>query len=86
MNTQTRVKNGGAKRLPTKSSSATRAVPGATAANEESTTNPVLSENEIATRAYEIWQERWCPEGCDEEIWLQAEEELTRNRDMATAS
>ncbi len=30
----------------------------------------------IAARAYEIWQERGCPEGCEQENWYQAEQEL----------
>ena len=31
---------------------------------------------EIATRAYEIWQERGCPDGTAEEDWYHAAEEL----------
>jgi hypothetical protein len=31
----------------------------------------------IAQRAYEIWQESGCPEGCEQEHWYQAEAELT---------
>jgi hypothetical protein len=30
----------------------------------------------IATRAYEIWVARGCPQGQDTEHWLQAEREL----------
>jgi hypothetical protein len=30
----------------------------------------------IAARAYEIWQESGCPEGCEQEHWYQAESEL----------
>jgi hypothetical protein len=30
----------------------------------------------IAARAYEIWQESGCPEGCEQEHWHQAEAEL----------
>lgn len=30
----------------------------------------------IARRAYEIWQESGCPEGCEQEHWYQAEAEL----------
>jgi hypothetical protein len=30
----------------------------------------------IAARAYEIWQESGCPEGCEQEHWYQAEVEL----------
>jgi hypothetical protein len=37
-----------------------------------------LSESEIAVRAYELWQERGCPIGSDQEDWFQAEKELKR--------
>ena len=30
----------------------------------------------IATRAYEIWLESGCPEGCEQEHWYRAEREL----------
>jgi hypothetical protein len=33
----------------------------------------------ISQRAYEIWIANGCPEGCDQEHWMQAELELTRN-------
>lgn len=33
-------------------------------------------EIEIALRAYELWQERGCPEGSAEEDWIQAEREV----------
>lgn len=32
---------------------------------------------DIAKRAYEIWEEQGCPQGCEEQHWLQAEEELS---------
>ncbi len=35
-----------------------------------------FQEDEIATRAYNIWMQRGCPEGCDEENWHQAQQEL----------
>jgi len=35
-----------------------------------------LDETQIATRAYELWQERGCPIGSQEEDWFQAEQEL----------
>jgi hypothetical protein len=31
---------------------------------------------EIAERAYHLWLERGCPEGSDEQNWLEAEREL----------
>jgi len=37
------------------------------------------SHDEIAARAAALWREKGSPQGCDEEIWLQAEREL-RNR------
>ena len=43
-----------------------------------------VGENEIALRAYQIWQERGCPSGSDGEDWRQAEEEL-RHRQTALA-
>lgn len=30
----------------------------------------------IAERAYQIWQESGCPDGCDLDHWLRAEREL----------
>jgi hypothetical protein len=30
----------------------------------------------IARHAYEIWQNRGCPDGCDTEIWFEAERQL----------
>jgi hypothetical protein len=35
-----------------------------------------LSYGEIATRAYALWQQERCPQGCDQEIWLKAERQL----------
>jgi len=35
-----------------------------------------LEREQIALRAYEIWQEQGCPAGRDEENWYQAEREL----------
>ncbi|WP_395744841.1 DUF2934 domain-containing protein [Prosthecobacter sp.] len=34
--------------------------------------------DEIAARAYKIWQQQGCPEGCDEQHWRQAEQEILR--------
>lgn len=33
---------------------------------------------EIATRAYKIWQQQGCPDGCEEKHWWQAEQEILR--------
>lgn len=35
------------------------------------------SHEEIATRAYSIWQQDGCPRGRDLDIWLNAERQLT---------
>jgi hypothetical protein len=39
-------------------------------------------ENAVATRAFELWRERGCPEGSPEIDWLRAEREL-RDRPRA---
>src|SRR5688572_14797410 len=36
-----------------------------------------VSQDEIARRARELWNARGCPDGCDVEIWLEAERQLT---------
>lgn len=38
-----------------------------------------ISHDEISRRARELWESRGQPLGQDDEIWLQAERELTRN-------
>lgn len=35
-----------------------------------------ISTDDIAALAYELWQERGCPEGSPEEDWYRAEQEL----------
>jgi hypothetical protein len=35
-----------------------------------------FSRQDIATRAESLWRQRGCPQGCDEEIWLEAERQL----------
>jgi hypothetical protein len=39
-----------------------------------------LSHEEIMTRAEALWREKGCPQGCDDEIWLEAEQHLSRQR------
>jgi hypothetical protein len=34
------------------------------------------SHREIATRAETLWREKGCPQGCDNELWLEAERQL----------
>jgi hypothetical protein len=36
------------------------------------------AHQEIASRAEALWREKGCPQGCDEKIWLEAEQELRR--------
>lgn len=38
------------------------------------------THEQIAVLAYEIWQQRGCPEGCPEEDWFRAEQELTGSK------
>lgn len=33
--------------------------------------------DKIAERAYQLWQQAFCPSGRDEEFWFQAEAQLT---------
>jgi hypothetical protein len=35
-----------------------------------------FNQSEIASRAYERWQRRGCPDGSAEEDWLAAEQEI----------
>jgi len=43
----------------------------------------VPSHGEIATKAESIWRRRGCPSACDEEIWLEAERQLSGRPDAA---
>jgi|SRR5580692_10939165 hypothetical protein len=40
----------------------------------------IPSYGEIATRAEALWREKGCPPACDDEIWLEAEQQLFRQR------
>jgi hypothetical protein len=44
------------------------------------TSEAPVSQDEIARRAYEIWQARGCPEGDGGDNWRAAEAELTAGR------
>lgn len=35
-----------------------------------------VSHEQIAARAKRIWEQRQCPSGCDDAIWLEAESQL----------
>jgi hypothetical protein len=37
---------------------------------------PTITREQIARRAYEIWQARGCPHGRDIDHWLEAERQL----------
>ena len=39
-----------------------------------------LEDDEIAILAFEYWQGRGCPEGCPEEDWFRAKQELSSRR------
>jgi hypothetical protein len=47
-----------------------------TSTTQEQNPSPAVNESEIAQRAYTLWQQRGCPDGCSEEDWFQAEQEL----------
>ncbi len=42
-------------------------------------------EQRIRDRAYEIWQEQGCPDGCDHEHWFMAEQEIAATAGVAAA-
>ena len=47
----------------------------------------LVNVDEVAVRAYELWQERGCPIGSPEIDWLRAEEDLrNRTRSIQTAA
>lgn len=49
---------------------------GSGSAGESTVSEPGLSHDEIARRAYEIYLARGAAPGCDLDDWLQAEQEL----------
>ena len=59
--------------------------------NFGSEADPYPTNEQIAQRAFELWQSRGCPEGSAEEDWRQAEAELqskaaARDSRQSTAS
>jgi hypothetical protein len=48
----------------------------ATSNRQNQTTHTELSRDEVARRAYQLWETAGCPAGQDLAHWLQAEEEL----------
>ena len=55
---------------PVKSAAAARSK------GEKPATNSRPPTEEIAARAYRIWQQQGCPEGREEQHWSQAEQEI----------
>ena len=62
----------------TMSSNAATMMPERSTASESVKTSTTLSptESEIATLAYQLWQDNGCPVGSDKEDWFRAEEML----------
>ena len=50
----------------------------ATVSTPESFLEPIIGEEEISGRAYELWREKGCTDGTDKEDWFQAENELKK--------
>ncbi len=42
------------------------------------------THDEIALQAQQLWRNRGCPDGCDTEIWLEAERQLSGGRTAGT--
>jgi len=51
----------------------------------EQTNGDILHE-QISLRAYQLWQERGCPVGSDQEDWFRAEEELKERKTLSPKS
>lgn len=45
-----------------------------------------IEESAIAARAYEIWHERGCPIGSDQQDWFRAEQELKDRTNEQTSA
>lgn len=52
---------------------------------EKSVTNSGVQAEEIAARAYKIWQQQGCPEGREQQHWSQAEQEIIRDGSCASS-
>jgi hypothetical protein len=44
-----------------------------------------FNQDEVAALAYNLWQERGCPNGSDQEDWFRAETELKNRRVLPEA-
>jgi hypothetical protein len=51
-----------------------------------SPTHPTVSDDEIARRAYEIWQSRGCPASDGSEDWQAAKDQLIAEKISRTGS
>lgn len=51
--------------------------------NEPVPAQPPPSREQIQALAHAIWKDRGCPQGCDMEIWLEAERQLCVKRSVA---
>ena len=67
------AKKAAAKKAPAKKTQAKKA---ATSKVKVKNASPV-TDDQIAARAYQIWQEQGCPDGRADEHWAQAVGELT---------
>lgn len=43
------------------------------------------SHDDISIAAHSLWKDRGCPEGIDEEIWLEAERQLRRGQNSRSS-
>jgi Protein of unknown function (DUF2934) len=43
---------------------------------DERNASAIVSEDAITALAYQLWQDRGCPTGSDQEDWFRAEQEL----------
>jgi hypothetical protein len=50
------------------------------AAHPSASAQAAPSHGEIATCAEALWREKGCPQACDDEIWLEAEQQLVFQR------
>ncbi len=46
----------------------------------------IPQHDEIAARAYELWQQRGCPIGSADQDWTQAEMELQHSKTLSSTS
>jgi hypothetical protein len=61
-------------------------MPGAAQRGAETQSEPQISQQEnIASLAYALWQQRGCPQGSSEQDWLEAEQRLQEKQSAATA-